>query len=174
VYYVLWVCKSQNLRLQGSWNNNCFTFLFPGQPGCVATRSSSFLACNSRLRSAIRRHHPPQLPDRLKKHFWIFNGPWLVASNCVTTGAFDHLAYTLTADIIHCYLLCCSTAMSLTAELRCPDCRRRLRLWAARLNWAPSGGLSYPIHAQPLSHDACFRRCQVLGRSSISNSSRTC
>jgi len=24
------------------------------------TASSSFLACNSRLRSAIRRHHPPQ------------------------------------------------------------------------------------------------------------------
>ena len=30
------------------------------KPWPSVTSSSSFLACNSRLRSAIRRHHPPQ------------------------------------------------------------------------------------------------------------------
>ena len=31
-----------------------------GYPAYIQSSSSSFLTCNSRLRSAIRRHHPPQ------------------------------------------------------------------------------------------------------------------
>jgi len=38
--------------------------------------SSSFLACNSRLRSAIRRHHPPQRAV-LSQIWWCFRSCWM-------------------------------------------------------------------------------------------------
>ena len=53
----------------------------------VECRSSSFLACNSRLRSAIRRHHPPQRAVWAKSaasgsvRWWCFRSCWMVLSH---------------------------------------------------------------------------------------------